>query len=350
MQAGAILLTQYTPASWTQGLPVAARMNDVRFKRDGPAGRNDRDGSRNDASARRKAWFLKAKVTCGGQVAARLEFACAIAPPTEDRTGGRLTTGEHAMDFLQLAGKSILVFGVANRKSVAFHIGRLLEEAGARVVYVVRSRAAQGVGGQNRQARRGRLRVRRGARGRDRAAARRGGPAARASFTAWCTRSRLPTTPTACKPFHETPKAAFLRAVDISCFSLVALANALQGPARPGRVGRGDFDFRPRGWPARTTASWRRSKRRSNRRWCFWPSRLPPLARALQCRGAGSAEDLGLGRHPGLRRFLSVCRASHAAQAGRADRGSGRRGRVPAQPAHQAASTPKRSWSTPACR
>ena len=29
------------------------------------------------------------------------------------------------------------------------------------------------------------------------------------------------------KPFHETPKAAFLRAVDISCFSLVALSRAL---------------------------------------------------------------------------------------------------------------------------
>ncbi len=30
------------------------------------------------------------------------------------------------------------------------------------------------------------------------------------------------------KPFHETPRAAFLRAVDISCYSLVALANAFR--------------------------------------------------------------------------------------------------------------------------
>ena len=30
------------------------------------------------------------------------------------------------------------------------------------------------------------------------------------------------------KPFHETPKAAFLRAVDISCYSLIALSNALR--------------------------------------------------------------------------------------------------------------------------
>ncbi|MCH8922460.1 MAG: SDR family oxidoreductase, partial [Planctomycetes bacterium] len=43
------------------------------------------------------------------------------------------------MDFLQLTGKSILVFGVANRKSVAYHVARVLEAAGAKVVYVVRS-------------------------------------------------------------------------------------------------------------------------------------------------------------------------------------------------------------------
>ena len=42
-------------------------------------------------------------------------------------------------DFLQLDGKRVLVFGVANRKSVAWHIGRVLVEAGAEVVYVVRS-------------------------------------------------------------------------------------------------------------------------------------------------------------------------------------------------------------------
>ena len=30
------------------------------------------------------------------------------------------------------------------------------------------------------------------------------------------------------KPFHETPKKAFLQAVDISCFSLIALCNAMK--------------------------------------------------------------------------------------------------------------------------
>ena len=43
------------------------------------------------------------------------------------------------MNFLELDGKTILVCGVANRKSVAFHIGRLLEQAGATVVYSGRS-------------------------------------------------------------------------------------------------------------------------------------------------------------------------------------------------------------------
>ena len=43
------------------------------------------------------------------------------------------------MDFLGLAGKTIIVFGVANKKSVAWHIGKTLEQFGVNVVYVVRS-------------------------------------------------------------------------------------------------------------------------------------------------------------------------------------------------------------------
>jgi len=42
-------------------------------------------------------------------------------------------------DFLQLGGKTFLVFGVANRKSVAWFIARSLEAQGARVLYSVRS-------------------------------------------------------------------------------------------------------------------------------------------------------------------------------------------------------------------
>jgi enoyl-[acyl-carrier protein] reductase I len=35
------------------------------------------------------------------------------------------------------------------------------------------------------------------------------------------------------QPFHQTPKRAFLRAVDISCYSLVALSNALKDLLEP---------------------------------------------------------------------------------------------------------------------
>ena len=41
-------------------------------------------------------------------------------------------------DFLQLSGKTVLVFGVANRKSVAWFVAKSLEEQGAKVVYSVR--------------------------------------------------------------------------------------------------------------------------------------------------------------------------------------------------------------------
>lgn len=43
--------------------------------------------------------------------------------------------------FLDLEGRTILVFGVANKKSVAYHTARVLEESGAQVVYSVRSEA-----------------------------------------------------------------------------------------------------------------------------------------------------------------------------------------------------------------
>lgn len=45
------------------------------------------------------------------------------------------------MSFLALEGKNFLVFGVANKRSVAWAVGRSLEGEGARVIYSVRSGA-----------------------------------------------------------------------------------------------------------------------------------------------------------------------------------------------------------------
>ena len=43
------------------------------------------------------------------------------------------------MSFLGLDGKTFLVVGIANKKSVAWAVAKLLEEEGARVMYSVRS-------------------------------------------------------------------------------------------------------------------------------------------------------------------------------------------------------------------
>lgn len=129
-------------------------------------------------------------------------------------------------DFLRLSGKRVLVTGVANRKSVAFHVGRLLTEVGAIVVYAVRSEQRREAVGKllgdapvyvcdvEQQGQIDQL-----ARDVNHDHGEIHGlfhSVAFADYSAgW-------------QPFHATPRAAFLQAVDISCFSLVALANAFR--------------------------------------------------------------------------------------------------------------------------
>ncbi|HUT93755.1 MAG TPA: SDR family oxidoreductase [Thermoguttaceae bacterium] len=130
------------------------------------------------------------------------------------------------MDFLQLADKQILVFGVANRKSVAYHVGRVLTDAGARCVYVVqndeiRRSVAKLLGDApvyvcdvEREDQIARLR--------DEVAG------AHDRFHGLVHSIAFADYSDGMKPFHETPKAAFLQAVDISCYSLVALCRAFR--------------------------------------------------------------------------------------------------------------------------
>lgn len=130
------------------------------------------------------------------------------------------------MDFLQLSGKSILIMGVANRKSVAFHVGQVLREAGADVLYAVRS-----------ETRREALRKLVGDapiylcdvehqdqidRLRDEVARDRQQLHGLVHSIAFADYSA------GWQPFHATPRRAFLQAVDISCFSLIATSNALR--------------------------------------------------------------------------------------------------------------------------
>ena len=130
-------------------------------------------------------------------------------------------------DFLQLAGKTFLVFGVANRKSVAWFVAKSLEEQGARVVYSVRSEA-------RRKSLEAQLE---------------GKPvficdveqdgAAEKLATDISAASHVPlhgvvhsiafaNYSDGFKAFHETKRADFLQATAVSAFSLVEIARALK--------------------------------------------------------------------------------------------------------------------------
>ncbi len=129
-------------------------------------------------------------------------------------------------DFLQLSGKRILVFGVANKKSVAFRISQTLEEAGAEVVYVVRS--------EQRKEQIAKLLAGRAVYVCDVEHQSEIDALAKTlsedydGFYGFVHSIAFADYSSGVKPFHETTREQFLQSVDISCFSLIALANALK--------------------------------------------------------------------------------------------------------------------------
>jgi len=77
MQVGAILLSGY--AADSDGVPVATRLNDVRFKRMvRPGDTIEMEVTLDERLA--DACYLTAKVTVGGKLACRFQFACTMAP------------------------------------------------------------------------------------------------------------------------------------------------------------------------------------------------------------------------------------------------------------------------------
>ena len=130
-------------------------------------------------------------------------------------------------DFLQLAGKNILVMGVANRKSVAWHIATALEEHGARVIYSVRSDARKKsletqlagkpvfVCDVEEEGACGRLATEVAAAG-------------FAPLQGLVHAIAFANYSEGFQPFHATKRKDFLQAAAISSFSLVELANAFK--------------------------------------------------------------------------------------------------------------------------
>lgn len=130
------------------------------------------------------------------------------------------------MDFLGLEGRTILVTGVANKKSVAWFIGKTLAQFGARPVFTVRTQerledtkklladfpvhvcdvtvqeeieALAGTLAKDYDSIDGLV-----------------------HSMAWAGYEK------GLLPFHQTDKEDFLRSVDVSCFSLINLSNALK--------------------------------------------------------------------------------------------------------------------------
>ena len=130
------------------------------------------------------------------------------------------------MGFLGLEGKTIVVFGVANKKSVAYHIAETLIAEGANVIFVVRSETR----------REGLLKIL---------------PKANVflcdvEFDDQIARVASEITAKhpvihgivhsiafanysdGFKPFHETKRKDFLQSVGVSCYSFIAIANAFK--------------------------------------------------------------------------------------------------------------------------
>lgn len=128
------------------------------------------------------------------------------------------------MDFLQLSDRKIVVFGVANKKSVAWHIGKTLEQCGATVIYVVRSPDRYD------SLSRGLLQDRElfvcDVEFEDQIEAVADGIASNHPEIDGMVHSiAFADYEGGIKPFHETGRKQFLRTIDISCYSFIALAN-----------------------------------------------------------------------------------------------------------------------------
>ena len=128
------------------------------------------------------------------------------------------------MTFLDLTDKWVVVFGLANRKSVACAIGRVLEREGARVIHVVRS--------EERQEAARKLFPRAPVLVCDveeeaniAAVARQVEKVVDGPIHGLVHSIAFANYSAGLQPFHATRKKDFLQSLDVSCFSLIAIAN-----------------------------------------------------------------------------------------------------------------------------
>ncbi len=130
------------------------------------------------------------------------------------------------MSFLQIEGKNYLVFGVYNKKSIAYHAAKVIEAEGGVPILVVKDNTLKAkvhefcsdndifVCDVENQDEIKKL-------------------VANVSDKYKCLHGMVHSVAFAdfsegFKPFHETKKAHFLQSIDISCFSLINLSNELK--------------------------------------------------------------------------------------------------------------------------
>ena len=130
------------------------------------------------------------------------------------------------MDFLGLRDKTFLVAGLANRKSIAWHVGKSLEECGAKVIYTVRSpdrRASLETLLDRREALICDVEDEEQIRSLAEQISKKN-----ISLDGFVHSIAFANYSRGIQPFHETLREDFLQAMTISCFSLVELSRALK--------------------------------------------------------------------------------------------------------------------------
>lgn len=135
------------------------------------------------------------------------------------------------MDFLQLSGKTILIVGVANRKSVAWHTAKVLQENGAKLIFSVRSEArAESVRKLFPESSVFVCDVEH----QDQIDALKASVVAITPVLHGMVHSvAFADYSAGWLPFHQTPRPAFLQAINISCYSLIALSEAFRETLDP---------------------------------------------------------------------------------------------------------------------
>ncbi|MBU0729381.1 MAG: SDR family oxidoreductase [Proteobacteria bacterium] len=128
------------------------------------------------------------------------------------------------MDFLDIKDKRFVIFGLANKKSVACAIARVLVEAGAQVIHVVRSEQRLETARKlfpdsqvfvcDVEQEANIVRVRDEIK-----------HAVQGEIHGLVHSIAFANYSEGMKPFHETLKKDFLQALDISCFSFISICN-----------------------------------------------------------------------------------------------------------------------------